>query len=87
MAELRPDRDDIRARIFADSLAVKRQFLREQVGPLVAAIDAIVAALRAGNKLLFFGHGGSAADAQPHRCRVRPLLQNRAGAVAGDRIC
>jgi len=86
MAELRPDRDDIRARIFADSLGVKRQFLREQVGPLVAAIDAIMAALRAGNKLLLFGNGGSAADAQSHRCRVRRLLQNRAGAGAGDRI-
>ncbi len=52
--------------------------------PLVAAIDAIVAALRARNKHLLFGNGGSAADAQSHRYRVRRLLQNRAG--AGDRI-
>lgn len=52
------------ARIFAHSIAVKRQFLRDQTAPLVAAIEAIVAALRAGNKLLLFGNGGSAADAQ-----------------------
>jgi D-sedoheptulose 7-phosphate isomerase len=33
--------------------------------PIVAAIsDAIINALRAGNKILFFGNGGSAADAQ-----------------------
>ena len=43
---------------------MKRQFLRENLGTLVAVVDAITAALRAGNKLLLFGNGGSAADAQ-----------------------
>jgi len=52
------------ARIFACSIAVKRQFLRESVGALVEVIDVVAAALRAGNKLLLFGNGGSAADAQ-----------------------
>lgn len=44
------------------------------------------APLRARNRHLLVGNGGSAADAQPHRCRVRRLLQNRARAAAGDRI-
>ena len=52
------------SRIFADSIAAKRQFLREHTDALIAAITCITAALRAGNKLLIFGNGGSAADAQ-----------------------
>ena len=52
------------ARIFARSIAVKREFLRANVGQLVEVIDVIATALRAGNKLLLFGNGGSAADAQ-----------------------
>lgn len=52
------------ARQFADSIAVKRQFLREQLDTLVQAVEVIAAALRAGHKLLLFGNGGSAADAQ-----------------------
>lgn len=51
-------------RIFASSIAVKRQFLRDNVGTLGEVIGVIAAALRAGNKLLLFGNGGSAADAQ-----------------------
>lgn len=51
-------------RLFAASIAVKRQFLRDNVDALIAAIDMIAAALRDGHKLLLFGNGGSAADAQ-----------------------
>jgi D-sedoheptulose 7-phosphate isomerase len=51
-------------RIFATSAAVKRRFLRENIATLVEVIDCILAALRAGHKLLLFGNGGSAADAQ-----------------------
>ena len=51
-------------RIFASSVAVKRQFLRENIATLVEVIDVIAAALRDGHKLLLFGNGGSAADAQ-----------------------
>ncbi len=52
------------ARIFANSIAVKRQFLRENLQTLVDAIEAVAEALRTGHKLLLFGNGGSAADAQ-----------------------
>jgi D-sedoheptulose 7-phosphate isomerase len=49
---------------FAEHLAVAaatRDALREPFGRLVGVC---AAAVRAGNKLLFFGNGGSAADAQ-----------------------
>ena len=49
---------------FAESVRVKQAFLRDNLDILVKAIDAIVAAFRSGNKLLLFGNGGSAADAQ-----------------------
>jgi D-sedoheptulose 7-phosphate isomerase len=50
--------------IFSHSAAVKRQFLRENLATLTEVIDIVVAALREGHKLLLFGNGGSAADAQ-----------------------
>jgi len=50
--------------LFADSIAVKRQFLRDHIEPLQVVLDVIAAAFRDGHKLLLFGNGGSAADAQ-----------------------
>ena len=52
------------SRAFAESIRVKEEFLRENLTELSRAIEAIAAALQAGNKLLLFGNGGSAADAQ-----------------------
>ncbi|MBI1998528.1 MAG: D-sedoheptulose 7-phosphate isomerase [Deltaproteobacteria bacterium] len=49
---------------FAESARVKHAFLRDYLEALTKAIDAIVAAFKSGNKLLLFGNGGSAADAQ-----------------------
>lgn len=56
-------RTDIR-RAFAESIRVKRAFAKSGGAALHEAIDAVVEALRAGHKLLLFGNGGSAADAQ-----------------------
>lgn len=56
-------RDEI-DRAFAQSIAAKRAFLRENRRSLTDAISAIANAFRQGNKLLTFGNGGSAADAQ-----------------------
>ncbi len=50
--------------IFSTSIAVKRQFLRDNLATLEQAIELVAAALRDGHKLLLFGNGGSAADAQ-----------------------
>ena len=49
---------------FTESIRVKQAFLGDNIESLIQAIDAIVAAFRSGNKLLLFGNGGSAADAQ-----------------------
>jgi len=56
-------RQDIR-RLFAASVAAKRDFLRHNLDRLIMAVDLVVAALRDGRTLLLFGNGGSAADAQ-----------------------
>ena len=49
---------------FDESIRVKQAFLRDNLEALTQAIVAIVAAFKRGNKLLLFGNGGSAADAQ-----------------------
>jgi D-sedoheptulose 7-phosphate isomerase len=49
---------------FEESVRVKQAFLRDNLETLIKVIDAIVAAFQNGNKLLLFGNGGSAADAQ-----------------------
>jgi D-sedoheptulose 7-phosphate isomerase len=51
-------------RAFEESIQVKQAFLRDNVDTLIKVIDAIIAGFRSGNKLLLFGNGGSAADAQ-----------------------
>jgi D-sedoheptulose 7-phosphate isomerase len=56
-------KDTIR-RAFDESIRVKQAFLRDNLEVLTVAVDAVVAAFKAGNKLLLFGNGGSAADAQ-----------------------
>lgn len=52
------------AQAFDESIRVKQAFLRDNLPELIRAIEAVVAAFRSGNKLLVFGNGGSAADAQ-----------------------
>lgn len=47
-----------------ESIAVKQAILASMLGPIMTAADWIIAALHAGHKLLLFGNGGSAADAQ-----------------------
>ena len=56
-------KDEIR-RIFETSIQVKQQFLLDQLSALIAATEAVVATLCRGGKILLFGNGGSAADAQ-----------------------
>src|SRR5262249_23287897 len=51
-------------RAFQDSIAAKQQFLKQQLPALEKAIEVIASRLLAGNKVMFFGNGGSAADAQ-----------------------
>lgn len=55
--------DKIRAQAAA-SFDAKRQFFATSTTAVAQAAQMIIAALRAGGKLLVFGNGGSAADAQ-----------------------
>ena len=52
------------AAAFDESIRVKQAFLRDNLDNLIEVIDAIIVAFKTGNKLLLFGNGGSAADAQ-----------------------
>jgi D-sedoheptulose 7-phosphate isomerase len=49
---------------FRDGAALRLRVAEECRAPILAAAAAIEASLRAGKKLLLFGNGGSAADAQ-----------------------
>ena len=55
--------DDIR-RMVADSVALKQRFFDENAPLLVDLGQRVAARLLAGGRLLAFGNGGSAADAQ-----------------------
>ncbi len=50
--------------IVADSLEVKRRFFNAHTAEVHRAAQMIAEAFKAGGKLLVFGNGGSAADAQ-----------------------
>ena len=47
-----------------DSLDIKRRFFDQSIAEIAEAAQLIIAAMRSGGKLLIFGNGGSAADAQ-----------------------
>jgi D-sedoheptulose 7-phosphate isomerase len=49
---------------FKENTEVKARFLKESLPRLLEVITLVSKAFEAGNKVLFFGNGGSAADAQ-----------------------
>jgi len=49
---------------FKESSEVKTRFLKENLSRLLEVVKLISRTFEAGNKVLFFGNGGSAADAQ-----------------------
>jgi len=66
----REERDHRLARVraaFEDSVATKRSTLDECGSAIAAAAERVIECFRAGHKLLAFGNGGSASDAQ-HLC-------------------
>jgi D-sedoheptulose 7-phosphate isomerase len=54
---------DLILHAFAESAAVKQQFVREHLDRIVQVAGLIVTAFREGHKILLFGNGGSATDA------------------------
>jgi phosphoheptose isomerase len=69
-------------RAVEDSLALKRRFF-DASAPLLLEVGArIASALRAGGKLLVFGNGGSAADAQHFAAELSGRFQKERAALA-----
>lgn len=58
------DPRDVVAAALDDTIALHAKVRAMDLAPVVGAADAIRAAFRSGGKLLVFGNGGSAADAQ-----------------------
>jgi len=56
-----PDRIE---QIFKESIAVKQKTLEKNREAIRLAVAAIVKSFKAGNKVILFGNGGSAADSQ-----------------------
>ena len=56
--------EDIIINIFKESCQIKESFVNENLLRIVQVVEAVTGALKAGNKILLFGNGGSAADAQ-----------------------
>ena len=56
--------EDYIIKIFQESCQTTESFVNDNLMRIVAVVDAVTAALKAGNKILLFGNGGSAADAQ-----------------------
>jgi D-sedoheptulose 7-phosphate isomerase len=52
------------AQVFRESADLKLRFIRQNAEVLAQVVRIIVEAFKSGNKLLLFGNGGSAADAQ-----------------------
>ena len=71
------------ASIVSSSLEVKRRFFEAQADGVIKAAALIVEAFKANGKLLIFGNGGSAADAQHIAGElVNRFLQKRRGLPA-----
>ena len=50
--------------ILEDSITTKRGCIENNIENIIRATDMLTACLTRGNKILIFGNGGSAADAQ-----------------------
>ncbi|OIP91480.1 MAG: phosphoheptose isomerase [Syntrophaceae bacterium CG2_30_49_12] len=56
--------EDYIVKIFRESSQLKEIFVNENLSRIVSVVEAVIGVLKAGNKILLFGNGGSAADAQ-----------------------
>ena len=56
--------EEIIKKTIQESAQIKEQFLKENLGQIIKVVNVVTGALKKGNKILLFGNGGSAADAQ-----------------------
>jgi len=73
-------REQAVADMLREAARLHEQAARDSAGAVLAAVDALQAALDGGAKVLIFGNGGSAADAQHFACELvgRFLRERRA---------
>jgi phosphoheptose isomerase len=76
--------DDPRARLERTLIAAiaLHEHMRQHAQPVLDAAAAVTAAIRAGGKLLLFGNGGSAADAQHVAAEFVGRFQRERAAMA-----
>ncbi len=70
------------ASMLAEAAALHERIRKGRLEPVVAAADAIIASLKSGGKLLLFGNGGSAADAQHVAAELVGRFQHDRAALA-----
>jgi D-sedoheptulose 7-phosphate isomerase len=63
-AQTAPGLQERMARIVSDSISAHKRVLDESLPVLVEVAQAFISAIRTGHKILLFGNGGSAAEAQ-----------------------
>ena len=64
MKDSAPALESVLRQNVADSIETHARFMEECLPSLTRAADALISAYLAGHKAIFFGNGGSAADAQ-----------------------
>jgi len=69
MSKMDSLRREIAARL-EESARIKRAIAQSNIGEMEQMVELIVAAYRAGGKVVLFGNGGSAADAQHIACEL-----------------
>ena len=72
-------------RALTDTIAL-HEHMRQHAQPVVDAAAAISVSLRAGGKLLLFGNGGSAADAQHVAAELVGRFQRERAAIAASAL-
>ena len=77
---------DAITKAFDESIRVKQAFLRDNLETLISAIDAVSECFRRGNKLMIFGNGGSAADAQHIAAEFTKLIVAQRAYTANTRV-
>jgi D-sedoheptulose 7-phosphate isomerase len=68
--------------VLAAAAAAHERMRRQDPGPIVAAAQAVAASVRAAGKVLVFGNGGSAADAQHLSAELVGRLKRERAAIA-----
>jgi D-sedoheptulose 7-phosphate isomerase len=68
--------------MLSEAAALHERVRKAHLEPVVAAADAIVASFKAGGKLLLFGNGGSAADAQHTAAELVGRFEHERAALA-----